>query len=60
MSRFCKFSSAGKPTPGVNVKLGDKRSDDCSQKEEGEVLGYGRNIFMGYLNRENDTKVGMV
>ena len=44
--RFCKFSSVGKPAPGVQIKLG----------EEGEVLAMGRNIFMGYLNRENETK----
>lgn len=44
--RFCKFSSVGKPCPGVSVRLG----------EDGEVQGTGRNLFMGYLNRENDTK----
>ena len=25
-----------------------------------EVCGYGRNIFMGYLNRDNDTKVSVL
>ena len=44
--RFCKFSSVGKPGPGLKVKLG----------EGGEVLARGRNVFMGYLNKENDTK----
>ena len=44
--RFCKFSSVGKPGPGLKVKLG----------EGGEVLATGRNLFMGYLNRENETK----
>ena len=44
--RFCKFSSVGKPGPGVRMRLG----------EGGEVQGEGRNIFMGYLNRENDTR----
>ena len=55
--RYCKFSSVGKQTPGVKLKLAEKKPDDCSKSEGGEVLGYGRNIFMGYLNRENDTKV---
>jgi len=54
--RYCKFSSVGKQTPGVKLKLAEKKPDDCSKSEGGEVLGYGRNIFMGYLNRENDTK----
>merc|ERR1719222_240482 len=44
--RFCKFSSVGKPGPGLKVKLA----------EGGEVLATGRNLFMGYLNRENETK----
>ena len=44
--RFCKFSSVGKPLPGVKMKLG----------ENDEVMGQGRNVFMGYLNRENETK----
>lgn len=47
--RFCKFSSVGKPCPGVSVRLGG----------EGEVNGSGRNIFMGYLNRESETKEKM-
>jgi len=44
--RFCKFSSVGKPGSGLKLKLG----------EGGEVLAKGRNVFMGYLNKENDTK----
>ena len=55
--RFCKFSSAGKPAPGVKLKLDVASSEGCQKTDGGEVLGYGRNIFMGYINRENDTKV---
>lgn len=54
--RFCKFSSAGKPAPGVKLKLDIKTPEGCAKMEGGEVLGYGRNIFMGYLNKENETK----
>ena len=43
----------GKQAPGVKLRL-----DEASAgMDGGEVLGYGRNVFMGYLNRENDTKV---
>ena len=36
-----------------------KKTEDCQKVDGGEILGYGRNIFMGYLNRDNDTKVKM-
>ena len=46
------------------IKL-DKSSEPLSDSsiveldfhtDRGKILGYGRNIFMGYLNRENDAK----
>lgn len=53
--RFCKFSTAGKTAPGVKMKLEpQKGSEDGVGRRE--VCGFGRNIFMGYLNRDNDTK----
>lgn len=44
--RFCKLSSVGKPAPGVSVRLG----------EEGEVQARARSVFMGYLNKEIETR----
>ena len=63
--RFCKFSTAGKTAPGVKMKLEpQKGSEDGCGGTVGvgrrEVCGFGRNIFMGYLNRDNDTKVNVV
>ena len=59
--RFCKFSTAGKTAPGVKMKLESQKGaeDGCGggAAARREVCGYGRNIFMGYLNRDNDTKV---
>lgn len=59
--RFCKFSTAGKTAPGVKMKLESQKGaeDGCGggAATRREVCGYGRNIFMGYLNRDNDTKV---
>jgi len=58
--RFCKFSTAGKTAPGVKMKLESQKGaeDGCGggAATRREVCGYGRNIFMGYLNRDNDTK----
>ena len=54
ISRFCKLNSAGKPAPGVKIKL--QKNAESFIDDHGDVLGFGRNIFMGYLNRENETK----
>ena len=56
--RFCKFPTAGKTAPGVKIKLDQqKHNEDGTATGRREVVSYGRNVFMGYLNRENDTKV---
>lgn len=56
------IQSAGKPIPGVEVKiipLDNKDEEDSAQKEnkdEGEVVARGPNIFDGYLNLPEKTK----
>ena len=48
--RFCKFSTVGKAVPGVRVKV--ERPETNSYGDlVGELIGYGRNICMGYLNK---------
>ena len=41
-----KLGSVGKTLPGLKTRISDPDS-----KGEGEVLMWGRNIMMGYLNR---------
>merc|ERR1712226_395623 len=59
--RYCKLGTTGKAMPGVKIQL-DVPSDGNSIRtpmvdgDPGQVLGWGRNIFMGYLNRENETR----
>ena len=53
--RFCKFPTAGKPLPGVKLKI-ERAPNTCPGENKGEVLVYGRNIFMGYLNKENENQ----
>ena len=57
----------GKTAPGFKMKLETQKAgeDGCGGGAGGgagggrrEVCGFGRNIFMGYLNRDNETKVG--
>ena len=56
--RYCKFPTAGKTAPGVKIKLEQhKNNEDPTSTGRRELIGYGRNIFMGYLNKENDNKV---
>jgi long-subunit acyl-CoA synthetase (AMP-forming) len=45
-----RFGSVGKNVPGVETRISDPNS-----KGEGEILMWGRNVMMGYLNREDKT-----
>lgn len=58
--RYCKLGTAGKPVPGVKIKISPSNIatpfTDGNNYETGEICGWGRNIFMGYLNKENETK----
>jgi len=49
--RYCKFSTEGKSVPGVKTW-----PNSCGAQQNTQIRGYGRNIFMGYLNKENETK----
>ena len=59
--RFCKLGTAGKQLPGLSLRLTQRKEagtegEGVGEKEE-EMAVYGRNIFMGFLNREEDLKV---
>ena len=42
----------------MKIKLEQhKNNEDPTSTGRRELIGYGRNIFMGYLNKENDNKV---
>ncbi len=47
-----KLNAAGVPTPGTFVKI--DRADP--KDKEGEICYRGRNIFMGYLKNEEETR----
>ena len=44
------------------MRVNTTQKDECdtrdskSDSQPGELIGYGRNVFMGYLNKEGDTK----
>ena len=48
--RFCKFCTVGKAVPGVRVKVVREETNSWGELV-GELLGYGRNLCMGYLNK---------
>merc|ERR1719192_621652 len=53
--RFCKLGTAGKQLPGINMKIHQKQGEaEEEESEDGEMAVYGRNVFMGFLNREDD------
>ena len=59
--RFCKLGTVGKQLPGLSLSLQQRKeaeteTEEVGEKEE-EMRVHGRNIFMGYLNREEQLKV---
>jgi hypothetical protein len=48
--RFCKFCTVGKAVPGVKVRVVREETNSYGDMV-GELLGYGRNLCMGYLNK---------
>lgn len=59
--RYCKMATLGKPMPGVKSKVKtDDGSGNAPADTPGNIVGWGRNLFMGYLNRECDTKEAFV
>ena len=53
--RFCKLGTAGKQLPGVELRL-ERREVEEVVGEEGQMAVFGRNIVMGFLNREQEVQ----
>ncbi len=45
-------SSVGRPCPGQDIRIVDGNDDEVPAGKSGEILGYGRLLMSGYLNRE--------
>ena len=63
--RYIKLETTGKSVPGVKTKILSSKNDEVTKTpmleggfspDIGEIAGWGRNVFMGYLNKENETK----
>ncbi len=52
------MGTLGKPVPGAKTKIEHEEGDD--EEDEGIILGWGRNLCMGYLNRECESKETLV
>ena len=59
------METTGKSVPGVKTKILSSKNDEVTKTpmleggfspDIGEIAGWGRNVFMGYLNKENETK----
>ena len=49
--RFAPVKSAGRPIPGVEVRVVDDRDRDVPTGEIGEIVARGANVMKGYWNR---------
>lgn len=60
--RYIKLGSTGKAVPGVKTRIlstADIKTpmiEGGANPDIGELCGWGRNITMGYINKENETK----
>ena len=49
-----KIGSIGKPIPGGKFKIFNSFDKEISVNKEGELVYYGKNVFMGYANTPTD------
>ncbi len=60
--RYSKLGTTGKTMPGIKTKVVSTENmpkgyfTEGTEYDIGEVSCYGRNVFMGYLNRETETR----
>ena len=62
--RYIKLETTGKSVPGVKTKILSRNEevlktpmlDGGFSPDIGEIAGWGRNVFMGYLNKDSETK----
>jgi long-chain acyl-CoA synthetase len=45
-----KLRSAGRPLPGVDVRVVDQNDQDCAPRAVGEIVARGLNVMQGYWN----------
>lgn len=51
-----KIESAGRPVPGMDVKIVDKNGDEQQRGKIGEIITKGPHVMAGYWNRPKETK----
>jgi long-chain acyl-CoA synthetase len=51
-----RAGSIGLPLPGLEVRLVDDQGEDVEEGDPGEIVVRGPNVFLGYWNREEDTR----
>jgi long-chain acyl-CoA synthetase len=52
--------SVGKPLPEVQFRLIDENGNDVELGDPGEIVVKGPNVFMGYWNREAETRSAFI
>lgn len=50
------LASAGKPDPGVHVRIVDEHDQDCAPGVVGEIIVKSKHIMVGYWNKPEDTR----
>ncbi|PET59640.1 hypothetical protein CN536_14395 [Bacillus cereus] len=51
-----KSVPVGKPIPNTDIRILNKNNEICQNEEIGEIVIYGKNVSLGYLETENTKK----
>lgn len=51
-----KIESAGKPVPGMSVKIVDENSEELTRGKIGEIITKGPHVMAGYWNNPKETE----